>query len=264
MVSAGKQSQPFVGVMLEHLRKSCVEVVVSCGDMDLSNQIPGNLSAFIPVIDRNFSPRQEAEANAAMAASRDDPNRLRLVPINLRPNLHTYDEWGVLRQLAEWVWLSAQDSLEWEAVLEQLVGVLKRPRRRCVWTPAAKVQRVFISYSFRNHDLAAGLADRFKGKRLDVFLADEMTLLNSVLRQELTHVIEECDVFVAVITAEYRGSNWSFVESEVALERFHGTGKPGIYLFAPSGERIPRWYEGFPVHHDFEELWMGLTTNLVL
>ena len=79
MISASKESQPFVELVAKHLQNRSFRIISSCDDGnggDMSVRIPGDLSAFVPIIDRKFSPRQEAEANAAITASRQKPGRL--------------------------------------------------------------------------------------------------------------------------------------------------------------------------------------------
>ena len=167
----------------------------------------------------------------------------------------------MLRELADWVWLPGHNSREWEKIFDLLERALKRQRGRFSWATNDIGARTFVSYSFHDYDLAAKVVDRLVTWGLDVFFADETTLMNSPLRDELTRLIDDCDVFVPVITAEYRNSNWCYIEAEFATERFRQSAKPDILVVALDGERVPRWYSRFPVCRDLERLEGALTNR---
>lgn len=264
-ISAATVSRPFVDLAVERLRARGHEVIVSYGDgSDLTDRIPGDLCAFVPVIDRTFADHQEREALAAFAAGRKNPDGFRIIPINLRPHLDEYQEIGVLRQLAGWVWVPGQDSLAWASLFDTLVRVLGRPTGRFVWRMGGRGRRTFISYLFRDHGVAAQLGERLEECGLDVFLADETTLMNAPLREELARLIADCDIFIPLITIAYRGSNWSFVEAEVVTNEIRRTGRPHLLCVTPHGQRVPRWFDGFHVCNEIDAVATALRTHGML
>lgn len=264
-ISADAVSRPFVDLAVERLRTRGYEAAVSLGDgPDLTGRIPGDFCAFVPVIDRTFADRQEREVRAALVAGRNNPDGFRIIPINLRQHLDANREGGVLRKLAGWVWLPGHDSLAWDPLFDTLVRVLGRPTGRFAWRTTVQGRRAFVSYSFRDHGLAARLGERLQECGLDVFLADDTALMNAPLREELTRLIDDCDIFIPLVTTAYRGSNWSFVEAEVATDRFRRTGRPRVLCVAPHGQRVPQWYSGFPVCDDIDAVRTALMAHSIL
>ncbi len=263
-ISAGKVSRPFVDMAVEHLRAHGYDAVVSCDDAsDLADKLPGDFYAFVPVIDRGVPDHQEREALAAFAAVQKNPDGLRIIPINLHERLDD-TMGGTIGRLAAWVWLPGHDSLAWDALFDTLVRVLERPKGRFVWRMGERGLRTFVSYSFRDHDDAARLGGLLKGCGLDVLLADETTLMNAPLREELGRLVAECDVFIALISPAYRQSNWSFMEAELAIDRRRRTGRPHVLCVAPHGQRVPRWYGDSPVCHDINGVRTALRTHGML
>jgi hypothetical protein len=263
-VSAAASSAPFTSVLGEHLDRRGLTICSGAGAAGLKELIDAGLSAFVPVIDRTFEPHQEEQTALAIEASRRCPDRLRVVPINLLRDLRPEPATGALRSLAEWVWLPGYDSREWERIFALLVRVVTRPHGRFRWRTTGVGRRTFVSYSFRDHDLVQRVRECLDRCGLDTFVADETTLLNAHLREELRRLVEECEVFFAVITPAYRDSNWSFVEGEIATARFRQGGLPRVVLFAPPGQRVPRWYHGFPVCGELDRLPAALEEQGIL
>lgn len=259
-ISADLSSRPFVDLTVGRLRTRGFDAIVSCGDgPDLIGRIPGEVVAFVPIIDGKFSDRQEKETEAALKASRSNPDGFRIIPINFRHEFEAHNQSGSLHDLAGWVWLPGHDSLDWDPLFDTLVRVLKRPTGRFAWRTKGQGRRVFVSYSFRDHDLAAQLGEHLQACELDVFLADDTALMNAPLRDELARLIDECEVFMPLVTPAYRGSNWSFLEAEVATDRFRKTGRPRILVMTPSSARVPRWYASFPTCKDIAAVESALS-----
>jgi hypothetical protein len=102
--------------------------------------------------------------------------------------------------------------------------------------------------------LAFELAGRVEQSGFDVFCSDKETLVNSQLRKELRRLVSESDIFIPIVTKHLRLSNWSFFEAETAISFARAEVRPNIIAFADSSQRLPRWFEGYPVCRTMDQV----------
>jgi hypothetical protein len=78
---------------------------------------------------------------------------------------------------------------------------------------------IFLSYSSKDKRFAQSVKDIFLEFGFAVFLAPEDISPASDWVQTILENLDDCDVFVAIVTKSYHGSNWTDQESGYAVAR---------------------------------------------
>lgn len=77
--------------------------------------------------------------------------------------------------------------------------------------------KVFLSYSTTNKQLVKGIKDELGKYKLSVFLAHEDIRPSIQWQEEILQALGKCDVFLPVLTKEFKASHWTDQEFGVAI-----------------------------------------------
>jgi hypothetical protein len=87
---------------------------------------------------------------------------------------------------------------------------------------------VFLSYSSLDRSIAGMVKACLKQYGLDVFLAHEDITPSDVWVETIQENLNSCDVFIPIISQNFRESLWTDQEVGQAVQRFEAQGKPVI------------------------------------
>jgi len=79
--------------------------------------------------------------------------------------------------------------------------------------------RVFISYSHENKEIAGMIKDAFTIRGIDSFLAHEDIPCGEEWEKEIKGELEKCNIFVPILTNEFKESEWTCQEIGAAWIR---------------------------------------------
>lgn len=79
-----------------------------------------------------------------------------------------------------------------------------------------KIQ-VFLSYSSDDSNLAGDIKENLEDINLEVFLAHEDIDPSSEWLEEILRNLKECDIFIPIISENFRNSKWTDQESGIAF-----------------------------------------------
>jgi len=79
--------------------------------------------------------------------------------------------------------------------------------------------KIFLSYSILNRKLAAQLKDGLKKYGQEVFMAHEDINPSIKWKERILKELDICPVFVALLTENFRGSEWTDQETGIAIAK---------------------------------------------
>jgi hypothetical protein len=79
------------------------------------------------------------------------------------------------------------------------------------------VIRVFLSYSHRNQTVAGRMKQPLEEYGIKVFLADQDIHLSADWLDTLSKELDRCDVFIPILTQDYKTSDWADQEAGYAV-----------------------------------------------
>ena len=93
-----------------------------------------------------------------------------------------------------------------------------------------KAPRLFLSYSVKDKDLAGGVKQTLSRVGYDVFLAHEDIAPTDEWLRRIEAELKRCDVFIAILSENYRKSEWADQEAGYALSRCRAPKKRCLIL----------------------------------
>ena len=77
--------------------------------------------------------------------------------------------------------------------------------------------RLFLSYSHKDRELAGEIKENLQDCGFEVFLAHEDIEPSSEWLEEIIRRLKDCDVFIPIISKNFKESNWTDQESGIAF-----------------------------------------------
>jgi predicted adenine nucleotide alpha hydrolase (AANH) superfamily ATPase len=90
--------------------------------------------------------------------------------------------------------------------------------------------RLFLSYSVKDRELAGEVKQRLSGAGFDVFLAHEDIKPTDEWLRRIETELKRCHVFIAILSGNFRNSEWTDQEAGYALSRCRTSRKRCLIL----------------------------------
>ena len=104
--------------------------------------------------------------------------------------------------------------------------------------------RIFLTAATAGIHIANSIANLCEEMGAEVWFAEKGISKLGATESEIVHAIQDCDIFLAIVTPDFITSNWAIKEVGIALQQSDGVLAPRIASILVKGSQLPDTLQG--------------------